>query len=177
MPAFLLQSVTPWLLLLHPTRSAPETEGGLDDWNRQQPTLPASRCVTFSDCGEPDRSEKCGLGTKVRVTKQLLVCRPLRSISRFCSLTAEITGEDLLCSKYFLSGAAVDRQLPPLRFMTVKGVDVLSRFYVHVAKWIKVWTVMFCSLQSSKAPQIKAADEKRNNMFFSFGLMQHTITP
>lgn len=55
-----------------------------------------------------------------------------------CSLTAEITGEDLLCSKYFLSGAAVDGQLPPLRFMTVKGVDVLSRFYVHVAKWIKV---------------------------------------
>lgn len=169
MPAFLLQSVTPWLLLLHPTREAPETEGGLDDWNRQQPTLPASRCVTFSDCGEPDRWEKCGLQNNFcRVDR----CGALVA----CSLTAEITGEDLLCSKYFLSGAAVDGQLPPLRFMTVKGVDVLSRFYVHVAKWIKVWTVMFCSLQSSKAPQIKAADEKRN-MFFSFGLMQHTITP
>lgn len=84
------------------------------------------------------------------------------------SLTAEIAGEDLLWSKYFLSGAAVDGQLRLLRFMAVTGVDVLSRFYVHVAKWIKVWTVMFCSLQSSKAPQIKRQSTEITCLFFFF---------
>lgn len=43
-----LQSVAAWLLFLHPPREAPETEGGLHDWNRQQQTLPETRCVIFS---------------------------------------------------------------------------------------------------------------------------------
>lgn len=116
------------------------------------------------------------VGYKKRKLQNSFCCVDCYGALVICSLIAEITGEDLLWSKHFLTGAAVDgQQLRPLRFMPVKGVDVLSRFYVHVAKWIKVGTVMYCSLQSSKAPQIKATVKRNNMLFFFFWFVgEHT---
>lgn len=44
---FSLQSFASWLLLLHPTGEAPETEGCFHDWDCQEQTLQETRCVIF----------------------------------------------------------------------------------------------------------------------------------
>lgn len=65
--SFSLQSVASWLLFMHPSGEAPETEGRFHDWNCEEQTFQETRCVIFLML-EPQ--------TNIRLTKQPLALAP-----------------------------------------------------------------------------------------------------